>query len=248
MKARLVQAALLVGMYVSWVLFGIFGLALNVGCLPLLLLPRRPGISRRVRTVIRWLFDFWLRWFHASGVIRVTWRGFDAPLAAGTVYVANHPTLLDATFLLARLPDAICIFKPSLRRNPATGPAAIVAGYVDGDSGIDLIRDAAERVAAGCSLLVFPEGTRTQPGTVLGPLKPGFALVASRARAPVQLIVIRASSDLVPRGRPWWRPPAALPFRLELTLDRRWEYDPGRPTAVLTAEVGRRLSEVLAAS
>jgi len=62
----------------------------------------------------------------------------------------------------------------------------------------------------------------------------------------VQLIIIRASADLVPRGRPWWRPPAVLPAWAELTLDRRWEYDPARRTRDLTAEVERRLSEVLA--
>jgi len=101
-------------------------------------------------------------------------------------------------------------------------------------------------VAAGRSLLVFPEGTRTQSGTTLGTIKPGYALIATRARAAVQLIVIRASSDLVPRGRPWWKPPGILPAWAELTLDRRWEYDPARRTRDLTAEVEHRLSEVLA--
>jgi len=56
-------------------------------------------------------------------------------LRGPAVYVANHPGLLDATFILARLPDTICIFKPALIRNPAMGPAAIMAEYASGESG-----------------------------------------------------------------------------------------------------------------
>jgi 1-acyl-sn-glycerol-3-phosphate acyltransferase len=133
-------------------------------------------------------------------------------------------------------------------RSPVVGPLAALAEYASGETGIDLIRNVAGKVAAGRSLLLFPEGTRTEQGTTLGALKPGYALIAERARAAVQLIVIRASADLVPRGRPWWRYPSVFPGRVEFTMDRRWEYDPARRTRDLTAEVECRLSEVLARS
>lgn len=246
MKAKLIRCGLAGAYFCSWGLFMGVGFVLNLFCVPLLLLPRRERYGPAVRAAIRGLFRLWLWWFHTSRCLQITWRGFAGPLSRGTVYIANHPTLLDATFLLARLPDAVCIFKPSLRRSPAMGPIAMMAGYLPGETGVDLIRAAAEKVAAGCSLLVFPEGTRTETGTALGPLKPGYALIAERARATVQLVVIRAAPDLVPRGRPWSRRPA-LPAWAEITLDRRWEHDPARPTANLMAEVERRLSEVLRA-
>lgn len=234
--------------YVSWLAFALVGLGLNVGCALLLLLPHRAKRGARVRGVIRRLFDLWRRWFHACGVLRISWHGFDAPLAHGTVYIANHPTLLDATLLLARLPDAVCIFKPSLMRNPAIGPAAIMAGYIAGEKGVDLVHDVAARIAAGQSLLIFPEGTRTATGTTLGPLKPGFAVIAAQARAPVQLITIRASSDLVPRGRPWWRLPSVLPVWMDISLDRRWACDPARSARELTEDVEQHLRSVLRAN
>jgi 1-acyl-sn-glycerol-3-phosphate acyltransferase len=248
MKARLVYGCLAAACYLSWIWFASAGVVLSLSCLPLLLLPRRELLGFAVRGTIRGLFLVWLGWFKVGRCVQVTWRGFNRPCARRTIFIANHPTLLDATFLLARLPDTICIIKPALMRNPAVGPAALLAGYEARDSDIDLIRTLAAKVAAGRSLLVFPEGTRTETGTRLGPLKPGYALIAERARAAVQLVVIRASSDLVPRGRPWWWPPSILPVRVELTLDRRWEYDPARRTRDLTAEVERRLSEVLASS
>ena len=225
--------------YLSWFVFALVALGLNFGCLFFRPFHRRPAAARRTRAVIRGLFDFWVRWFHASGVLRIRWHGFDAPVPAGTVYIANHPCLLDATVLLSRLPEAICIFKPRLMANPAIGTAAIMAGYSAGTNGIDLIREVSDKVAGGCSLLIFPEGTRTAVGSRLGPFKPGFALIAARARAPVQAIVIRCSPGLVPRGRAWWRVPAELPARMDIVLDRRWPRVAESGSLAFAAEVER---------
>jgi 1-acyl-sn-glycerol-3-phosphate acyltransferase len=212
----------------------------------LLPLPRRAAYGPAVRAAIRRLFEAWLAWLHATGIVRIDWSGFETDtLQTGTVYIANHPTLIDATLILARLPDAVCIFKPSLMRNPAIGPAAVMAGYARGDAGLDLIKAAAAKVAEGQSLLVFPEGTRTEPGTLLGPMKPGFALIADRAKAPVRLLVLRATPGLCTRGGPWWRAPAILPGVMRISLDRCWPYVPGRPAAELTQSVERRICEVL---
>jgi 1-acyl-sn-glycerol-3-phosphate acyltransferase len=234
--------------YVSWFFFGLVGLGLNIACIFLLPLPGRKTRGAGVRVAIRLLFDFWLKWLHASRVVRVRWHGFDEPLKPGTVYVANHPMLIDAPLLLARLPNAVCIFKPSLMRNPVLGPAAIMAEYVSGDAGVDVIRDAAQKVASGCSMLIFPEGTRTTPGAAPGPFKPGFALIAAQSRASVQLIVLRSSPELATRGRPWWKVPSIMPGRVEITLDRCWNYVEGRHASILTAEIEQRLSEVLQTS
>lgn len=233
--------------YLSFMVFGAIGLMLNIVCVVLLALPNRQKYGVAVRASIRRLFGAWLAWHHATGVIAVDWDGFEGEvLQPGTVYIANHPSIVDATFILARLPDAICIFKPSLMRNPALGPAAKMAGYVRGDSGIDLIRAAAERVEAGMSLLVFPEGTRTEQGTILGKMKPGFALIADRAKAPVRLMIIAASPGIGARGHPWWPAPKVWPGRIRISLDRTWPYEPGRPAAQLTQAVETRICEVFA--
>lgn len=232
--------------YTSWAIFGLGGMLLNLLCLPFLLVPRRARSGALARGSIRRLFGGWLRWLQITGVVRVSWHGFDRPLQSGMVFIANHPTLVDATFLLARLPDAICIFKPALIRNPSIGPAAVLAGYVSGTPGVDLVREVATQIAAGRSLLVFPEGTRTEIGRPLNPLRPGFALIAARARTSVQLLRIHSSPGLVPRGQAWWKPPAVLPARVEIHLDRRWDHDPVRTPMQLTQEVQRHLEAQLA--
>jgi 1-acyl-sn-glycerol-3-phosphate acyltransferase len=211
------KAWLVFAYYFSWFLFGAGGLALNVVCLPFLVMPHRERYGPLARRATRWMFDFWLRWMHASGVVDVIFHGFDRPLPPGTVYLANHPTLVEAPFLLARLPDTVCVFKPALLKNPCIAPAALLCGYVSGDAGVDGLRLAAARVATGCSLLIFPEGTRTEPGTELNPLRSGFALIARRANAPIQIIQVRSSPLMARKGHPWWQPPP-LPGRFEFTL------------------------------
>jgi 1-acyl-sn-glycerol-3-phosphate acyltransferase len=232
--------------FLSWVVFGSVSLVLNLVCAILLLLPGRARLEPMARETIRRLFGAWCAWLHATRLIYVTWTGFTPERLAGpAVYIANHPGLLDATFILARLPNTICIFKPAVMHNPALGPAAVLAGYVSGDAGVDLIRDVAGRVADGRSLLIFPEGTRTVAGVALNPLKPGFALIAARAEAPVRLLVVRAPRDLVPKGAPWWRLPA-FPAHVEVEFIGDLAAGPEANAKQLTALAAEQLSAALA--
>ena len=231
-----------IGAYaLSWGIFGAVGLTLNAACAPLLLLPRRLERAARVRRVIQLLFADWIKWLHATRLISVEWHGLDSrKLPRRAVYVANHPSLLDATFLLAVLPDALCIFKPRLRGNPCLAPAAIMAGYASADSGVDMIRELAPQVADGNTVLIFPEGTRTDTEKTLNPLKSGFAFIAQRANAPIQILAIRAPRDLCPRGASWWHPPH-FPSHVDIFLGGLVPPDPARPVEEVVAEVEARL-------
>lgn len=235
--------------YISWGLFMGVGLVVSVCSLPLYPWRKRDGLHKKMRALQRGLFRVWIWWFGASGVVRVIWKNFDAPdarLEPGTIYISNHPSLVDAPLLLARLPDAICVVKPGIMSNPALGAAAITAGYVTGTEGVDMVRAVSEKIRAGDSLLIFPEGTRTEPGTTLNPFKPGFALIAARAGASVRLITIRTSAGFVTRGRPWWKLPDTLPSTIEFTLDRVWPHDSQKNAADLSAEIEAYLSGLLA--
>jgi 1-acyl-sn-glycerol-3-phosphate acyltransferase len=131
-------------------------------------------------------------------------------------------------------------------RNPALGPAALMAGYACGDTGVDLIRDVAAKISAGRSLLIFPEGTRTAAHVDLNAFKVGFAVIASRARVPIRLILIRAPRDLVPKGWHWWWPPQ-FPAKVDITLLGELSQMPGESATELTARAARQLSAALAA-
>jgi len=232
--------------WLSWLAFGAVALALSAACAILLALPGRARCAGAIRAVIRGLFSFWVGWLRALGLFVFSWD--DARLEAlprPAVVVANHPSLVDATFLLPHLPDAVCILKPALLRNPFFGAAARVAGYGARDAGVDLIRGVAQTVADGRTLLIFPEGTRTDPGVPCNELKPGFALIARRARVPIQVLIVRTERDLLPRGRPWWRMPR-VPIRYAVLVDRQIDASADRPIADIVAEVQGRFHAGLA--
>ena len=86
-----------------------------------------------------------------------------------------------------------------------------------------MIRELAPQLADGSTVLIFPEGTRTDADKVLNSLKPGFAFIAQRAGVPIQILAIRAPRDLCPRGAPWWAAPR-FPTRVDI-------YDAGRRPA-----------------
>lgn len=233
---------------VSWALFAAVGLSLNLVSAVLMLSRDRKRYGPAVRSAMQRFFSVWCTWLDATRLIHVRFHGFTPDALSGpAVYIANHPSLLDATFILARLPDTICIFKPAIMRNPVLGPGAQMAGYVSGDSGVDLIRDVSRRVAEGRSLLIFPEGTRTVPGTQLNPLKPGFALIASRACVPVRIIIVRSPPDLVPKGWSWWRAPQ-FPSLVDVTLQTELALLPGESAAGLTARAAQEISSSLKAT
>jgi len=166
----------------------------------------------------------------------VRYRGFESWPQDGRVLVANHRSLIDITCLLARLPEALCIFKRAIRHNPVLGAAARRAGYLGNDGGHDLVRQAADCVAAGHTLIVFPEGTRSPPGRAQLPFKPGFVLIARRARAPIQLVRITTDSDLLTKGCAWWRLPV-FPAHVEVTAGPLIATDTTDSTHELTAGI-----------
>ncbi|HVU17925.1 MAG TPA: lysophospholipid acyltransferase family protein [Candidatus Didemnitutus sp.] len=225
-----------VGYYLSLFFFGAFGLELNVVCLLTALLPATERIQRMHQRLIHWHFALFHWWCGIAWLIRVRYRGFDRLPKNGCVLVANHPALIDITCLLARIPEAVCIFKPAIRRNPLLGAGARRAGYLASDGGHDLVRRAAERVAAGSTLVIFPEGTRTPPGETLLPLKPGFVLIAQLARAPIQLVRITTDSNLLVKGRAWWRTPR-LPAHVEVSAGPLITTEGGESAEELTARI-----------
>ncbi|MBT9556272.1 MAG: 1-acyl-sn-glycerol-3-phosphate acyltransferase [Myxococcales bacterium] len=125
----------------------------------------------------------------------------------GKLVVANHPTYIDIVFLLALVPDAVCVFKRSILRNPVMRGPVYASGYLVNDDGPTLVASAAQVLAAGSSLVVFPEGTRSEAGGRLQPLHRGAAHAAIAANVALQPIAIRCDPPMLVRGLPWYRLP-----------------------------------------
>lgn len=210
-------------------------------------LPATERMERIFQRLIQAHLAFFHRWCALARLVYVRYRGFDRLPDGGMVLAANHPAMIDITCLLARLPGAVCIFKPAIRRNPVLGAAARRAGYLGSDGGHELVRRAARQVAAGHALIVFPEGTRTPPGGPPLPFKPGFVLIARRARVPIQLVRITTDSDVLTKGCHWWRLPR-FPARVEVTAGPLVPTDTAATPAELAGAIERWFREPTSAA
>jgi 1-acyl-sn-glycerol-3-phosphate acyltransferase len=206
-------------------------------------LPRATG-RRWGRAAISGAYrGFW--WFaRHSGLMNMDARALDV-LAdePGLVVVANHPSLLDAMMLVARLPRSGCIMKASLMRNPLLGPGARLARYIRNDSHTGMVRLAVKDLHDGGQIVMFPEGTRGTPTTLL-PFRPGFALIATRAGVPIQTVIIETDSPYLGKGWPLWRLPP-LPINFRVRLGRR--FVPSGSASALSDEIEAYFRATLAA-
>jgi len=221
--------------WLGLLIFAIGGLEVSALGLLFSWLPASEGVERFFQRYIHYHFRFFHEWCALVNLIHVRYEGMERIPAGGVVVVANHISLIDITCLLAHLPEAACIFKPAIRSNPVLGAAARRAGYLGSDGGHDLVRRAVQKVAHGSKLVVFPEGTRATPGN-RPPLKPGFALIARQAQAPVQLVRIATDSDVLTKGRSILRLPR-FPAHVTITVGPLLDSAHAASPEALTAEV-----------
>ncbi|WP_058088391.1 lysophospholipid acyltransferase family protein [Aquabacterium parvum] len=191
----------------------------NVASLPLWLLPRR-WREPFMRDMMGRTFHLFLSGCELCGLIELDLRELDALQGQrGLVIVANHPSMIDVFLVVSRVRQVLCLMKSSLAGNLFLAVGARLAGYIPNRHIDVMIRQAAQAVAQGQMLLVFPEGTRTEVHP-LNELKSGAMLVARRAHAPLQVVVLEASSAYLGKGWPIWRPPA-FPMRYRARLGPR---------------------------
>jgi len=188
--------------YFGYLYFGI-GCALCslVGTVLHPLLPGRLGAR-----VGRWMTGVHFRGFlavlRASGLVRIDLAALDRLRGERSIIIApNHPSLLDAVFIISRLPQTACIMKAEIWDSFFLGGGARLSGYIRNDAPINLVRQSVDELHAGHQLLLFPEGTRTRAAPV-NVFKGGFALMAKKSGASVQTVFIETNSAFLCKGWP----------------------------------------------
>lgn len=117
--------------------------------------------------------------------------------ASPVIYAIKHQSAWD-TMAFSALPDRPAyVLKRELTWIPFFGWLLRAAGFiaVDRKAGAAalrrLVRDAERTVAGGRSLLIFPEGTRVQPGE-RRPYQPGIAALYDRLQIPVVPVALNS--------------------------------------------------------
>ncbi|MCC7461674.1 MAG: 1-acyl-sn-glycerol-3-phosphate acyltransferase [Gammaproteobacteria bacterium] len=211
----------LVGTGLSFAVMGVGGLILGVvaagGVRLAVRDPQRR--ARLARRLVSRLFRAFVWFMNTVGVLRWSVEGLEHwPRERGVLVVANHPTLIDVVFLIALLDGADCVVKARVLSNPFWGLITRTADYVSNEDLGTLLAEVAVRLQAGRTVIVFPEGTRTEPGAepAFGPLA---SLIAVRTGCPLMPVLITCSPPTLHKHLPWYRiPERRVDLRLRLCL------------------------------
>ncbi len=150
--------------------------------------------------------------------IRVEVSGQERLRAGGAMLIASaHQSAFDTIVWPTLVPRCCYVLKQELLRIPLFGPLAQSTGMiaVDRAGGASamrgLIREAERAVREQRQIVIFPEGTRAEPGVLL-PLQPGVAALATRTGLPV--IPVVTDSGLCWGRRAFHKRPGTIHIRV----------------------------------
>lgn len=144
-------------------------------------------------------------------------------LVPGTpyIFVANHASYLDIIAIGAALPEGgLFVYKEELTSVPIWGWSLKVSPFImvrrsDPRHAMRSIETAAEEIRRKRqSVVIFPEGTRSEDGT-LGPFKRGGFLLAAKTGVALVPLAVRGTAPLLPKGE--WR---VRPGRVAVAIGR----------------------------
>lgn len=148
----------------------------------------------------------WSRFLLRVAGIRVRMEGADM-LRPGErhIYVANHASLFDIPVILANVPDNVRImYKRELERIPVFGWCLRISPFIAIDrersrEAADVLDAVVSTMRTGSSVLVFPEGTRSEDGHVQAFRRGAFTLAVRSGRSIVPLALVGTAS-ILPKG------------------------------------------------
>jgi 1-acyl-sn-glycerol-3-phosphate acyltransferase len=153
-----------------------------------------------------WAMRKWCQSSARALDIHVVAEGLDHVPPGAFVYCSNHQSIVDVLVLGSVLPgDYKWAAKRSLLKVPFLGWHLKLAGHVPVDRGAgsraaaQVIGRFVEVLKEGKPLLVFPEGTRTESGSLKGFKNGGFH-AAVRGGVPVVPVALQGTFDLMKRG------------------------------------------------
>jgi 1-acyl-sn-glycerol-3-phosphate acyltransferase len=185
-------------------------------------------------------------WANPLWRVRVVGRERVRP-GATYVMVANHQSFLDILVLFRLFVHFKWVSKAEMFRIPCIGWNMALNRYVklrrgSPESIARMMDTCAAHLAAGSSVMIFPEGTRSPDGR-LKAFKHGAFTLAQRARVPILPIVVQGTANALPKHGFVLRGRHAITIRVldEMPVDDVV----GQPLESLMADVRGRFAREL---
>jgi len=157
------------------------------------------------RALLHLFTCFWASlytWLNPAWQVQIEGRDRIDP-AKSYVMEANHLSFLDILILLPLLYNINWVSKIENFRVPFIGWNMSLNGYIklrrgQRESVEQMFAQCEQALAAGSSVMMFPEGTRSPTGHMRA-FKPGAFDLAKRAGAPILPLVIQGTADALPK-------------------------------------------------
>jgi 1-acyl-sn-glycerol-3-phosphate acyltransferase len=149
----------------------------------------------------------WARCLLWGSGVKVKVEGLEKIAPGGSyVFVSNHLSYMDTPVVLANIPVQFrFLAKSGLFQIPLLGTHLTRAGHIpvprdDARAAVKTMTTAAQAIRErAISLLVFPEGGRSQTGD-LAAFKEGAAYIAIRAGVPLVPVALKGTREILPFG------------------------------------------------
>lgn len=234
--------------FLSFSLFGLGGLVMSVTIFPLLYIlpiPRAKQI-RLSRVAVRSSFRFFIWFMRSAGVLTYELHNIEKIRNRdGLFIIANHPTLIDVVFLIAfaNLPN--CVVKQGVWNNPFMFFVVRAAGFIqnslDPESLLIRCKSVLDR---GDGLVLFPEGTRTDPdGAAI--MKRGVAHIAIRSAKNLTPVYIACTPITLTKKHRWYNIPLESPPHFYIRVLEDIEIKPFLDLEQETSYSARALTDLL---
>ena len=124
----------------------------------------------------------------------------DENFAKPAIIIANHTSFLDILAIAMLSPKIVFLVSDWVYNSPIFGKGVRLAGFYPVSNGIDNgVEHLREKVQQGFSLMVFPEGTRSEDNNIKRFHKGAFYL-AEKLGLDIVPIVIHGYSQVLPKG------------------------------------------------
>ena len=182
-----------------WVVITLLSIFLGTCCLLAVCVDRSGNTSHRISSL-------WARSLCRLNGIQVKITGLkNISKDHAQIFVANHQSFFDIFALSGFLPVQIrWVAKASLFKIPFVGWSMKAAGYISVDrsnnkKAYQSFVATVNKIKQGYSVVIFPEGTRSEDGTV-GPFKKGGHLLAVRAKAPMVPLTLIGTGNIIKKN------------------------------------------------
>lgn len=201
--------------------WGVAGLTITVlGTILYAVLPKKYSLPCG-RFLLQKAFLLFIAYFKIAGLLELDDSALTqlAKKKSAMIIAPNHISLWDAVFIIAKIPETVCIMKGAILKNPFLGGGARLAGYIPNDGTAQMLLAVSHKLKKGSVVLLFPEGTRTKTDAQwLNPFQGAVGLVAKHSAAPVFPVYIRCNSRFYEKGWPMYRKPPQFPIQLSFEV------------------------------